>query len=116
LEETAKKISPSSVVLCGEPIEKVAACLLRSSILLCNDGGLMHLANALGVSTAAIFGPVDEAVYGPFWKIMLENNKWRIKASWQENDNANPIKDGKKNLQSNYGVLESKSQVQIVSS
>jgi heptosyltransferase II len=44
----------------------VCAILRQSRGLLANDGGLVHLASALGVKTTAIFGPVDEAVYGPF--------------------------------------------------
>jgi ADP-heptose:LPS heptosyltransferase len=66
LEKTASLIKPHSLVVCGEPFEKVGALLLRSKALLCNDGGLMHLANALGVPTVAVFGPVDERVYGPY--------------------------------------------------
>ena len=33
--------------------------------------------------------------YGPFWKIVLSDNKWRIKALWQEDDRANPLSKGK---------------------
>jgi len=66
LERTAALLKPLSFVACGEPIEIVGALLLRSKALLCNDGGLMHLANALGVPTVAAFGPVDERVYGPY--------------------------------------------------
>lgn len=36
------------------------------SLLICNDGGLLHMAVALGVKTVSIFGPVDERVYGPY--------------------------------------------------
>ncbi len=53
-------------VMSGESFQKVCAVLKRSSLLLCNDGGLLHLANALGVKTISIFGPVDEKVYGPY--------------------------------------------------
>jgi ADP-heptose:LPS heptosyltransferase len=66
LERTAALIKPLSFVACGEPFEIVGALLLRSKALLCNDGGIMHLANALGVPTVAAFGPVDERVYGPY--------------------------------------------------
>ena len=52
--------------MAGESIEKVCALLQRSNFLCCNDGGLLHLANALGVRTVSIFGPVDEKVYGPY--------------------------------------------------
>ncbi|MCX5709130.1 MAG: glycosyltransferase family 9 protein [Candidatus Omnitrophica bacterium] len=35
-------------------------------VLICNDGGPLHMAVALGVKTVSIFGPVDELVYGPY--------------------------------------------------
>jgi len=54
------------LIVAGEPLDQVAALLLHSTALLSNDGGLMHLANALGVKTVSIFGPVDEKVYGPY--------------------------------------------------
>ena len=65
LERTASLLRVPSIVVSGEEIEKVSAFLLRAVFLCCNDGGLLHLANALGVKTVSIFGPVDEKVYGP---------------------------------------------------
>ena len=65
LEKTAALIKVPAVTAAGEPIDKVCALLLRADLLLCNDGGLLHLANALGVKTVSLFGPVDEKVYGP---------------------------------------------------
>ena len=53
-------------VLAGEPIELVAALMRKAGFVLGNDGGLIHLADALGVRTVAIFGPVDEHAYGPW--------------------------------------------------
>ena len=66
LRETAARLRRPALVFAGEPIEKVSALLLRSRFLLSNDGGLVHLANALGTRTVSIFGPVDENVYGPY--------------------------------------------------
>ncbi|MBI3315989.1 MAG: glycosyltransferase family 9 protein [Candidatus Omnitrophica bacterium] len=66
LKETARGLKVPCVVLAGESMEKVGAFLLRSSFLLANDGGLVHLANALKIRTVSIFGPVDETVYGPY--------------------------------------------------
>ncbi|PIU40257.1 MAG: hypothetical protein COT00_02645 [Candidatus Omnitrophica bacterium CG07_land_8_20_14_0_80_50_8] len=65
LQRTASCLRVPVVMAAGEAIEKVCALLLRTEFLLCNDGGLLHLANALGVKTVSIFGPVDEKVYGP---------------------------------------------------
>ena len=64
LLQVEKALSVPVVTVSGESLEVVASLLKRSQLLLCNDGGLLHLANALGVKTAAIFGPVDETAYG----------------------------------------------------
>jgi len=66
LDRTARSIESKTLIVAGEPLDQVAALLLHSTALLSNDGGLMHLANALGVRTVSIFGPVDEKVYGPY--------------------------------------------------
>lgn len=50
------------------PLLDFFALLERSALLVTNDGGPVHMAAALGVKTASIFGPVDEAVYGPYPK------------------------------------------------
>ncbi|MFH1837589.1 MAG: glycosyltransferase family 9 protein [Candidatus Omnitrophota bacterium] len=42
------------------------AFLNACDLVLCNDGGPLHIAGALGVKTVSIFGPVDEKVYGPY--------------------------------------------------
>ncbi len=65
VEETAAASEVPSSVFCGEPLERTAALLERASLVLANDGGLLHLANALGTPVVGIYGPVDDAVYGP---------------------------------------------------
>jgi len=47
-------------------LEELAAVMKELKLLVCNDGGPLHMAVALGVSTVSIFGPVDEKVYGPY--------------------------------------------------
>ena len=47
-------------------LERYIALLSRCAVVLCNDGGPLHVAAALGVKTVSIFGPVDEKVYGPY--------------------------------------------------
>ncbi len=56
----------SSINLAGkttlaEFIEMAAAC----SLYLTNDSGAMHIASALGVPTAAVFGSTDHVATGP---------------------------------------------------
>ncbi|MFL2911896.1 MAG: glycosyltransferase family 9 protein [Opitutales bacterium] len=41
--------------------------LYDSKLLICNDSGAMHLANALGVPIVVIFGPTDPSVTGPIF-------------------------------------------------
>ena len=38
----------------------------RLGLVLCNDGGPLHLAVTQGVKTVSVFGPVDPQVYGPY--------------------------------------------------
>jgi len=44
----------------------MAALLMRCQGAIVNDGGPLHVAEAVGVKTVSIFGPVDPQVYGPF--------------------------------------------------
>jgi lipopolysaccharide heptosyltransferase II len=54
-------------VVAGElTITQSAAILKQCSLVVCNDGGPLHVAVAAGVPTVSIFGPVDDKVYGPF--------------------------------------------------
>jgi len=50
----------------GLEIEEYIAVLARCGLAVCNDGGPLHVAVALGLRTVSIFGPVDEKVYGPY--------------------------------------------------
>ncbi|MDO8488776.1 MAG: glycosyltransferase family 9 protein [Candidatus Omnitrophota bacterium] len=47
-------------------LKELAAVISELKILICNDGGPLHMAAALGVKTVSMFGPVDEKVYGPY--------------------------------------------------
>ncbi len=38
----------------------------RLGLVVCNDGGPLHLAVSQRVKTVSVFGPVDPAVYGPY--------------------------------------------------
>lgn len=60
-------IPVNSTNLCGKlPLQKSASLIGKCSILLCNDGGILHVALSQGVKTVSIFGPVDDKVYGPY--------------------------------------------------
>lgn len=50
----------------GLKLDEYIALLSACDLILCNDGGPLHVAVALGVKTVSIFGPVDDKVYGPY--------------------------------------------------
>jgi lipopolysaccharide heptosyltransferase II len=54
-------------------LDKYCSVLDKCDLVLCNDGGALHMAVALDVKTVSIFGPVDPAVYGPY--PLSENHK-----------------------------------------
>ena len=47
-------------------LEELIALMSLLNIVIANDGGMLHMAVAVGTKTVSIFGPVDEAVYGPY--------------------------------------------------
>ncbi|MFA6357557.1 MAG: lipopolysaccharide heptosyltransferase II [Candidatus Omnitrophota bacterium] len=64
-----QKSCPEAVNLCARTsISQLAALLKKAKLLLTNDSAVMHLASYLDVPVAAIFGPTDEAKYGPWSK------------------------------------------------
>ena len=65
-EAVAKRMESSSIDLSGQTtLGQFVALLGRMSLVICNDGGPLHLAVSQGVPTVSIFGPVDPMVYGP---------------------------------------------------
>lgn len=61
----AESLRRSSLVVRDQSLGKVAALLSRCDLYLGNDSGLTHLAAALGVPTAALFGPGDPVQWAP---------------------------------------------------
>jgi lipopolysaccharide heptosyltransferase II len=47
-------------------LTELASILDNLNLLICNDGGSLHIAKALKLKTVSIFGPVNEKVYGPY--------------------------------------------------
>lgn len=47
-------------------VGELVSVMSNIHLLVTNDGGPLHIAVASGVRTVSIFGPVDEAVYGPY--------------------------------------------------
>ena len=47
-------------------LKQYAAFLKKSLLVVCNDGGPLHITVALGTKGVFVFGPVDDKVYGPY--------------------------------------------------
>ena len=54
---------PAKVV--HRPLREIPAALSLCDVLVCNDSGPMHIAAALGVPVAAVFGPTRLEWFGP---------------------------------------------------
>lgn len=50
----------------GLDISTTAASLERADLFVGNDSAMMHLAAATGTRTVGLFGPTDDALYGPW--------------------------------------------------
>ena len=57
---------PVSSVCGGTTVGELLEDIRMSVLTICNDSGPMHIAAALGVPVAAVFGPTDPALTGPY--------------------------------------------------
>jgi ADP-heptose:LPS heptosyltransferase len=65
--EVAGLMSHPAIDLSGQTtLGQFVSLLGRLELVVCNDGGPLHLAVGRGVKTVSVFGPVDAAVYGPY--------------------------------------------------
>ena len=53
-------------------IRQMAELCRRCNLVICSEGGPLHIAMSKGLNTVSIFGPVDEKVYGPYPKKMKD--------------------------------------------
>jgi lipopolysaccharide heptosyltransferase II len=66
MDRVAGSLGDLAINACGRTsIRQMAALIARCRLLLGNDSGPMHLAAALGVPVAAVFGPGDPARTAP---------------------------------------------------
>ncbi len=65
--EKIKSVSKKEIkIIDNLNLPEYAAFLKKMDILICNDGGPLHIAISVGTKTVSIFGPVDEKIYGPY--------------------------------------------------
>lgn len=68
----------------GWPLRDVIALISSLDVFICNDGGPMHIAAALGVPTVAVFGPTLSSWFGPYGDAhrVVEKDVCRHKPCW----------------------------------
>lgn len=65
-KEVASRMSEAPAAIVQVPsLLTLAGILQRCRLVLGNDGGTLHLAEAVGTPSVSIFGPAAPAVYGP---------------------------------------------------
>nr|MBU1327700.1 glycosyltransferase family 9 protein [Candidatus Omnitrophota bacterium] len=68
VQEIASIMKQKPLIAPLTKIREMAELCKRCKLVICSEGGPLHIANSQGVETVSIFGPVDEKVYGPYPK------------------------------------------------
>ncbi len=68
VQEIATLMKQKPLIAPGTKIREMAELCKRCRLVICSEGGPLHIANSQGINTISIFGPVDEKVYGPYPK------------------------------------------------
>ncbi len=66
VENIQREIDKKAILSPETTIREMAALMKRCKLVVCNDGGMLHIAVSQGVETVSVFGPTDERVYGPY--------------------------------------------------
>jgi heptosyltransferase-2 len=65
--EVATAIGPAAQVAPAAPSpQSLGALVRRCSLVVANDGGVVHVATAVGAPVVAIFGPSNDRAWGPY--------------------------------------------------
>ncbi len=65
--EVARSMRHPVIDISGQTtLGRFVALMARLNLMICNDGGPLHLAVSQGIKTVSLFGPVDPLVYGPY--------------------------------------------------
>lgn len=66
VREIAGLMKGFNLVAPATSIRQMAALCKCCKVVICSEGGPLHIASSQKVRTISIFGPVDEKVYGPY--------------------------------------------------
>jgi len=68
-EAIKRELTPDTVNLCAKTnLRQLAVILEKVKLLITNDSAISHLGSYLDIPVLAIFGPTDDARYGPWSK------------------------------------------------
>ena len=66
-DDISARASGKCVSLCGNTtLDELVEFMKRCRLVICNEGGTLHVASSQLTKTISIFGPVDDRVYGPY--------------------------------------------------
>lgn len=66
-QAVAERMTSAAIDVSGQTtLGQFISLLSRLRLVICNDGGPLHLAVSQRVRTVSVFGPVDPWVYGPY--------------------------------------------------
>ena len=66
VKDIQDRVNGKILVAPNTRIREMAVLMKRCKLVICNDGGMLHIAVSQDVPTISIFGPTDEKVYGPY--------------------------------------------------
>ena len=66
IKDVALKMQNKPLIASDMKIRQIACLIKKCKAIICNDGGLLHIAVSQDTPTISIFGPTDENVYGPY--------------------------------------------------
>lgn len=70
MAEAIRAQEPDAADLCGKSsLAELAAVIEGAAVLLANDSGPLHIADALDMPMVGVFGPTDPRIVGPFNRV-----------------------------------------------
>jgi len=66
LEAVAERMKVKPIICVELDLPAFSALMSFCRLVICNDGGPLHVAVSQGIPTVSFFGPVNEKVYGPY--------------------------------------------------
>lgn len=68
IEKMQANLSFRTFAFAGYPLDDLAALIARSALMIGNDSGPMHIADALNIPVVALFGPGEPHLFAPSGK------------------------------------------------